>query len=53
MNNVAKMIIGGATVLGLATADYRTYKIKKMNKALEEEQIIEISTDQKEDSSHK
>ena len=46
-----KIIIGGLTILGVASAAYRAYELKKLKKAIEEEQIIEIEAEKVEEVS--
>lgn len=36
------IVLGGLTMVGLAITGYRAYEIKKIRKAIQEEQIIEI-----------
>lgn len=50
MKNVAKAIIGGLSIVGLAVAGYRTYELKKIRKETEQEQIIEIEAEKIEDA---
>lgn len=45
MKNVAKAIIGGLSIVGLAVAGYRTYELKKIRKEIEQQQIIEIEAE--------
>lgn len=42
MIDAKKVIIGGLTVIGIAIAGYRAYELRKLQKAIEEEQIIDI-----------
>ena len=52
--NIKKMIFGGLTLVGVTTmAAYRTYELKKLKKAIEEEQIIEIQAEKVEELSQK
>lgn len=52
--NIKKMIFGGLTLVGVtAMAAYRTYELKKLRKAIEEEQIIEIQAENVEEVSQK
>lgn len=43
------IVIGGLTVAGLAVAGYRAYELKKLRKAIKEEQIIEIEPEKVEE----
>lgn len=48
--NAKKMIVGGLTLIGVVgMAAYRTYELRKLKKAIEEEQIIEIETEKVEE----
>lgn len=48
--NMKKVIFGGLTLIGVAgMAAYRTYELKKLRKAIEEEQIIEIQAEKVEE----
>lgn len=52
--SIKKMIFGGLTLVGVtAMAAYRTYELKKLRKAIEEEQIIEIQAEKVEELSQK
>lgn len=52
--NAKKLIVGGLTLVGvIAMAAYRTYELKKLKKAIEEEQIIEIQAEKVEELSQK
>lgn len=52
--NAKKLIFGGLTLVGVtAMAAYRTYELKKLRKAIEEEQIIEIQAENVEEVSQK
>lgn len=52
--NAKKLIFGGLTLVGVtAMAAYRTYELKKLRKAIEEEQIIEIQAENVEELSQK
>lgn len=52
--NAKKLIFGGLTFVGVtAMAAYRTYELKKLKKAIEEEQIIEIQAEKVEELSQK
>lgn len=52
--NAKKLIFGGLTLMGVtAMAAYRTYELKKLRKAIEEEQIIEIQAEKVEELSQK
>lgn len=42
MKNLTKSVIGGLSIVGLAIAGYRTYELRKIRKAVREEQIIDI-----------
>lgn len=50
MKDLAKAVIGGLSLVGLAVAGYRTYELKKIRKAIQEEQIIDIEPEQVEES---
>lgn len=45
MKDFTKAIVGGLSLVGLAVAGYRAYEIKKIRKAIEEEQIIDVTAD--------
>lgn len=45
MKNLKSTIVGGLALVGLAVAGYRAYEIKKIRKAIEEEQIIDVTAD--------
>lgn len=48
--NAKKLIFGGLTLIGVtAMAAYRTYELRKLKKAIEEEQIIEIEAEKVEE----
>lgn len=52
MKNLKRIIVlGGLTIAGLAATGYRVYEIKKIRKAIQEEQIIEIEPEKVEDDS--
>lgn len=52
--NAKKLIFGGLTLMGVtAMAAYRTYELKKLKKAIEEEQIIETQAEKVEEVSQK
>lgn len=50
MKSLTQFVVGGLAVIGIGIAGYRAYKIKKMNDALKEENVIEIEVESKEDS---
>lgn len=51
MKNLAQLVVGGLAVIGIGAAGYRAYKLKKLNEAIKEENIIEIEvTEPKEES---
>lgn len=50
MKSLTQFVVGGLAVIGIGTAGYRAYKIKKMNDALKEENVIEIEVESKDDS---
>lgn len=45
MIDAKKVVVGGLAILGLTIAGYRAYELKKLQKAVEEDQIIEIEPD--------
>ena len=52
--NAKKMIVGGLTLIGVVgMTAYRTYELRKLKKAIEEEQIIEIEAEKVEEVSQK
>lgn len=44
------VVLGGLTMIGLAMTGYRVYEIKKIRKAIQDEQIIEIEPEVVEDT---
>lgn len=42
MIGVRKLVIGGLVTIGAIIAGYRTYELRKIKKAVREEQIIDI-----------
>ena len=50
--NTKKLIVGGITLIGLVLAGYRTYELKKIKKAIQEEDIIEIEAEDIEEIKH-
>lgn len=50
MKSLTNVVIGSLALIGIGTAGYRAYKIKKMNDALKEENVIEIEVESKEAS---
>lgn len=50
MKNLAKTVIGGLSLVGLAVAGYRTYELKKIRKAIQEEQVIDIEPEKVEET---
>ena len=54
MKNIARIVVGGLTVVGLAVASYRTYEMKKLRKAIElEENVIDVEPQAVEDVTKK
>lgn len=53
MKDMTRFIVGGLTLVGLAVAGYRTYELKKIRKAIQEEEIIEIEPQSVEEISQK
>lgn len=43
------LVLGGLTLLGVAVAGYRTYEIMKLRKAIQEEQVIDVTPDKVEE----
>ena len=43
------VVLGGLTMIGLAMTGYRAYELKKLRKAIQEEQIIEIEPEKVEE----
>lgn len=49
MKNIAKAIVGGLTLVGLAAVSYRAYEVKKLKKEVNEAEIIEIEPEKGDD----
>lgn len=49
MKNIAKAIVGGLTLVGLAAVSYRAYEVKKLKKEVNEGEIIETEPEKEED----
>ena len=43
------IVLGGLAIAGLAATGYRVHEIKKIRKAIQEEQIIEIKPEEVEE----
>lgn len=43
--NLMKVIVGGFVLAGVAATGYRAYELRKLKKAVENEQIIEIEVE--------
>ena len=43
------LVLGGLTLLGVAVAGYRTYEIMKLRKAIQEEQVIDVTPEKVEE----
>lgn len=50
MKNLSQLIVGGLTVLGVGAVGYKAYKLKKLNDATKEQNVIEIEVESKEAS---
>lgn len=48
MKDMKKFVLGGLTVLGVASAAYRAFELRKMKKAMEE-QVIEVTPEKVEE----
>lgn len=48
MKNVKKLVVGGLAAAGLIVAGYRTYELRKLRKAVEEE-VIDIEPEKVEE----
>lgn len=47
MKNIASMIIGGLTLVGIGTVGYRAYKLKQVEK---EKQVVEVVVEATDDT---
>ena len=50
MKDITKAIIGGVAIFGLAITGYRAYNLKKLQSAVQEEQIIDIEPEKVEEA---
>lgn len=50
MKSMSQLIVGGLTVLGVGAVGYKAYKLKKLNDAVKEQNIIEIEVGSKDET---
>lgn len=50
MKSMSQLIVGGLTVLGVGAVGYKAYKLKKLNDAVKEQNIIEIEVESKDET---